>query len=174
MLQHDSFKLLLEKEDLPVTRVVIRQHALRLCFCRTMIAVASSTDLQTQVHALLAEHRGKAPRQNSSTNLTYGQTTRAMTTSERQRVKAGEANEAKITRGERLSILQVPGRGSTGVALGVDATHTVSQQLLSSMEARMNQRMDRSMKVLEDKIATQHQELLATLKASSEGQQVRG
>ena len=48
-LSHDSLKALLEHEDLPKTQTMLRKAAIRLCFLRTVIAVAHSHRMQKQL-----------------------------------------------------------------------------------------------------------------------------
>jgi hypothetical protein len=62
MLQHDNFKELLAKEDLPVTRQITRKHAIRLCFVRTLVSVSQSEELKRKVDILIHNHRrGPSP-----------------------------------------------------------------------------------------------------------------
>ena len=48
-LSHDSLKELLEHEDLPKTQQMLRKAAIRLCFLRTVIAVAHSHRMQKEL-----------------------------------------------------------------------------------------------------------------------------
>jgi hypothetical protein len=60
LLTYKEFENVLDSEDLPKTRLAIRKAAIRICFCRTIVAVANSEKMRNEVQGV-----GNADRKNS-------------------------------------------------------------------------------------------------------------
>jgi CRP-like cAMP-binding protein len=152
MLNHDDFKNLLEREDLPVTRIVVRKHALRLCFCRTMVAVASSKELQGQVIELLDEHRQLNP-------VTAVETTRKLSVLTSQHIFDYEQREHKSVERAYRPLNTVGEQNDAPVEAGAA---TVEEQL-HAMEGRMEKRMNKQMDAIQAMLTAQHVERMEAL-----------
>jgi hypothetical protein len=134
MLNHDDFKNLLEREDLPVTRIVVRKHALRLCFCRTMVAVASSSELQKQVSELLNEHRQLNPVASVETTLRRI-TTRKLSALTSQQIVDYEEREHKSVEHEYRRLTSVGDENDARVEAGAATVEAQLHAMKLQMDA---------------------------------------
>ena len=77
VLSHDDLKTLLDREDLPKTKAMLRMSAIRLCFMRTIIAAAHSHSMQKELRHLNIQAAREKRRRKSVTAIASASATAA-------------------------------------------------------------------------------------------------